>query len=108
MEKLEEIIVLDNVQNLIFSKAYIINALQDKIDFSSRSKDGYVLRNLNGQMKALMKEFRGLCEMAYACGYDINWCYKNDRIVVESIDNVDTHSMLSIHHYYEREVEGLI
>ena len=108
MEKLEKTIVFENVQNLIFSKAYRINALQDKIDFSSMSKDRYVLKNLNGQMKALMKEFRGLCEMAYACGYDVNWYYKNDRVVIGSIDSVDAHSMLSIHHYYEREAEGLV
>lgn len=108
MENLEKTIIFENVQNLIFSKAYKINALQGKIDFSSRSKDGYVLRSLKGQKKVLMKEFVGFCEMAYACGYDVNWSYKNDLIVIGSIDSLDAHSMLSVHHYYEREAEGLV
>lgn len=108
MKKLKKTIIFENVQNLILSKAYIINALQDKIDFSSRSKDGYVLRTLNRHMQEYMKEFRGLCEMAYACGYDVIWRYKNSKIVVESIDILDSHEMLTIHHYYEREAEGLV
>lgn len=109
MEKLEKTIVFENVQNLIFSKAYRINALQGKIDYlTSRSKSRYIIRSLKGQKKALMKEFIGFCEMAYACGYVVNWCYKNDLIVVGNIDSLDAHGMLSIHHRYEREAEGLV
>lgn len=108
MENIEKTLVFENVQNLIFTKVFKINALQDKIDFSTRSKDGYILRNLNGQMKLLMNEFKGLCEMACVCGYDVVWHYKNGKIVVESINTVSVHEMLAIHHYYDKEVEGLV
>lgn len=108
MENIEKTLVFENVQNLIFNRVFSINVLQDRIDFSARSKDGYTLRTLNRHMHECMKEFRGICEMAYACGYDVMWHYKNSRVVVESINILDSHEMLTIHHYYEREAEGLV
>lgn len=41
------------------------------------------------------------------CGYEVEWFYKDDLIVVSRVYCSNDHDLIACHHYYEKEAEGL-
>ena len=107
MDNLKDTLVEENVTNYILAKAYRINAMKSQLDFAQRSKEGYRVRELNRRIDKETREFRAAQDMAMCCGYEIEWFYKNDLIVISHVHRSSDHDLIACHHYYEKEAEGL-
>lgn len=104
---LKDTLVKENVYNFVLAKAYEINAMKCKADFASRSKDGYALRSLNTIINKKVGEFKASIDMAMCCGYEVEWRYVDNLIVIDEVKCSSDHDLISCHHYYEKETEGL-
>lgn len=54
-----------------------------------------------------MREFRAVQDMAMCCGYEVEWFYKDDLIVIGHVHRSSDHDLIACHHYYDKEAEGL-
>lgn len=107
MDNLKDTLIKENVTNYVLAKAYRLNAMKLQLDFAQRSKEGYRVRELNRRIDKEMREFRAALDMAMCCGYEVEWFYKNDLIVVSRVYCSNDHDLIACHHYYEKEAEGL-
>ena len=107
MDNLKDTLIKENVTNYVLAKAYRLNAMKLQLDFAQRSKEGYRVRELNRRIDKEMCEFRAALDMAMCCGYEVEWFYKDDLIVVSRVYCSNDHDLIACHHYYEKEAEGL-
>ena len=107
MDNLKDTLIKENVTNYVLAKAYRLNAMKIQLDFAQRSKEGYRVRELNRRIGKEMHEFRAALDMAMCCGYEVEWFYKDDLIVVSHVYCSNDHDLIACHHYYEKEAEGL-
>lgn len=107
MDNLKDTLIKENVTNYVLAKAYRLNAMKEGLDFAQRSKEGYRVRELNRRIGKEMSEFRAALDMAMCCGYEVEWFYKDDLIVVSRVYCSNDHDLIACHHYYEKEAEGL-
>lgn len=107
MDNLKDTLIKENVTNYVLAKAYKINAMKAQLSFAQRSKDGYRVRELNRRIDKEMREFRAAQDMAMCCGYEVEWFYKDDLIVIGHVYRSSDHDLIACHHYYEKEAEGL-
>lgn len=108
MQEVKETLVLETVKNFLYSKIFEYNAKYYVFDFCKRSKDGYTTRKVNKQLKKILGEFNAAIEMANCCGYEVEWHFTDEKIIVlDDVHESTVHDLIATHHYYERQAESL-